>query len=391
MRSTYKIVHKIASTSGLAYSLERGADIGLESNDVWDGIVKVRSLFLYKLVSADDDLTVTVITQNTKGVGQFKNKGWPHYEKMKQLVPSMSKGTYRFTAQEAPPTCPPAASGTPQPPSVLSPLPTTYQIHWQAQSGVAAVARPDIEMRPFQLPVVPANRLGSEPSQFIPPGPPSFPSPSSSVFRPPSVPSSHIGSAVSSIQPSSSVSVRFDHDSNKRKADDDVSMVSVTSGPVSVVSATGSGASTGSRKRRAPARSAAGNSDLSLSLRDGITTLQSSLHANQSLMDRMEIRSASRSLPAATAALGTSELTTTTDAEERKNVAKQLLIENDQDFLTMEQMLVIFDVFGEKRDYVNEYILLATLPASPPELRRGWLSKRLANLCRESHCAGSGD
>lgn len=46
MRSTYKIVHKIASTSGLAYSLERGADIGLESNDVWDGIVKY-DLFFY--------------------------------------------------------------------------------------------------------------------------------------------------------------------------------------------------------------------------------------------------------------------------------------------------------------------------------------------------------
>ena len=46
MKSIYDIVDKIANTSGLAYSLDKGADIRLESQHVWDGIVKVCSYFL---------------------------------------------------------------------------------------------------------------------------------------------------------------------------------------------------------------------------------------------------------------------------------------------------------------------------------------------------------
>ncbi|KAG9318825.1 hypothetical protein JVU11DRAFT_928 [Chiua virens] len=43
MKKTFSIVHKIATTSGLAYSLEKGADIKPESpsQQIWDDIIKV--------------------------------------------------------------------------------------------------------------------------------------------------------------------------------------------------------------------------------------------------------------------------------------------------------------------------------------------------------------
>ena len=46
MKGIYDIVDKIANTSGLAYSMERGADIRLESQHVWDAIIKVHYRFL---------------------------------------------------------------------------------------------------------------------------------------------------------------------------------------------------------------------------------------------------------------------------------------------------------------------------------------------------------
>ncbi|KAN0094984.1 hypothetical protein V8E55_003271 [Tylopilus felleus] len=41
MKSIFEVVHKIANTSGLAYSPESGANIGPESQQIWDDIVKV--------------------------------------------------------------------------------------------------------------------------------------------------------------------------------------------------------------------------------------------------------------------------------------------------------------------------------------------------------------
>ncbi|KAN0082969.1 hypothetical protein V8E55_008764 [Tylopilus felleus] len=107
MKSIYDIIDKIANTSGLAYSLDKGADIGLESQHVWDGIVK-----------------------NTKGAGRFKNKGWVHYDKMKLLLPSRSKGTHKFTAQNTP-TLPSSTSQS----SVSSPSLATHQTTSQSASG----------------------------------------------------------------------------------------------------------------------------------------------------------------------------------------------------------------------------------------------------------------
>ena len=45
MRDTYNIIHKIASSSGLKYTLEKGADVGPESEHVWSEIVRVSPLF----------------------------------------------------------------------------------------------------------------------------------------------------------------------------------------------------------------------------------------------------------------------------------------------------------------------------------------------------------
>ena len=41
MKSIFEVVHKIANTSGLAYSPESGGNIGPESQQIWDDIVKV--------------------------------------------------------------------------------------------------------------------------------------------------------------------------------------------------------------------------------------------------------------------------------------------------------------------------------------------------------------
>jgi len=43
MRKAYEVVDRIANTFGFTYSLELGANIGLESQGIWDDFVKVRS------------------------------------------------------------------------------------------------------------------------------------------------------------------------------------------------------------------------------------------------------------------------------------------------------------------------------------------------------------
>ena len=45
MRDTYDIIHKIASSSGLKYTLEKGTDVGPESEHVWSEIVRVSPSF----------------------------------------------------------------------------------------------------------------------------------------------------------------------------------------------------------------------------------------------------------------------------------------------------------------------------------------------------------
>ncbi|KAF8135552.1 hypothetical protein EV363DRAFT_1134686, partial [Boletus edulis] len=70
IQAIFKIVDKIVTnTSGFMYTLSKGADIGPASQHVWVEFLK-----------------------HTKGASKFNNKGWVHYEKLRQLLPSKSKG-----------------------------------------------------------------------------------------------------------------------------------------------------------------------------------------------------------------------------------------------------------------------------------------------------------
>ncbi|KIK80602.1 hypothetical protein PAXRUDRAFT_158224, partial [Paxillus rubicundulus Ve08.2h10] len=57
LRATYMVIYKICNTSGFAYSLEEGADIGMINQHLWDDYVKVSA-------------------------ASFRNQGWPFYQKM---------------------------------------------------------------------------------------------------------------------------------------------------------------------------------------------------------------------------------------------------------------------------------------------------------------------
>ncbi|KAG1889688.1 uncharacterized protein F5891DRAFT_987277 [Suillus fuscotomentosus] len=68
LHSTFSVVDSIATYSGWEYSLERGANVTAESEMVWTDYMG----------SSKAPLTAK----------KFKNKGWPHYEAMKELLPS---------------------------------------------------------------------------------------------------------------------------------------------------------------------------------------------------------------------------------------------------------------------------------------------------------------
>ncbi|KIK13050.1 hypothetical protein PISMIDRAFT_119671, partial [Pisolithus microcarpus 441] len=69
LRKTFEVIECIKNTSGLTYLRELGANVGLESEAVWNDFIKIH-----------------------KDANSFRNRGWPHYDKMKQLMPSKGKG-----------------------------------------------------------------------------------------------------------------------------------------------------------------------------------------------------------------------------------------------------------------------------------------------------------
>ncbi|KAL4070109.1 hypothetical protein V8B97DRAFT_1965628 [Scleroderma yunnanense] len=75
LRKMFDVVDHIANTSGFAYSLQSGANISLENEAMWNEF-----------------------TKKYKNVSPFCNKGWLHYKKMKQLMPSKGKGLNCFLA-----------------------------------------------------------------------------------------------------------------------------------------------------------------------------------------------------------------------------------------------------------------------------------------------------
>ncbi|EIW59829.1 uncharacterized protein TRAVEDRAFT_167386 [Trametes versicolor FP-101664 SS1] len=82
IKETYMICYKLkqnCGTSGFAWSEERGADIGIEDEAIWEAYIK-------KNPKAD----------------QFKNKGWSLYEAVDRIIPDKVKGKNLFAASQAP-------------------------------------------------------------------------------------------------------------------------------------------------------------------------------------------------------------------------------------------------------------------------------------------------
>ena len=68
----------------------------------------------------------------------------------------------------------------------------------------------------------------------------------------------------------------------------------------------------------------------------------------------------------------TSSPQTTLDAAEHRKKARTLLLQLDRDFLTAEESVMIFDLFGTNNDYVDAYLVLA-LEENMYEVRQSWL------------------
>ncbi|KAF8550355.1 hypothetical protein OG21DRAFT_1525179 [Imleria badia] len=192
---------------------------------------------------------------------------------------------------------------------------------------------------------------------------------SPSATQPQSVPSSYIGSTVTSITPSSSISARMER-SNKRKADNDnVSMASTTCGSAVTVA---SGASTGSRKRHAvhPSQDISG-------LRDDLSTLQTTFQENMQVMEHVFQSSSSKISNQSFRVIATLNAANTTT--EKRHIARTTLLEREKDFLSSEELVVMFDVLGESNDHVDGYLLLVMSATSTDDVRHSWLRKRITD------------
>ncbi|KIO02906.1 hypothetical protein M404DRAFT_147000, partial [Pisolithus tinctorius Marx 270] len=66
---TYTVIDHLSHSSGFAYSLKSGADIGVANENSWDGYMKVH-----------------------KDAAPYKNKGWLFNDRMSVLIPSKCKG-----------------------------------------------------------------------------------------------------------------------------------------------------------------------------------------------------------------------------------------------------------------------------------------------------------
>lgn len=91
LRGTFNVVDKVANASGLSYSMEHGASITPESENMWTDFVK----------------------KNPKAKG-LRDKGWKHYEALKGLIPvkSGNNNSYFATIVTPPPIIPSPSSGS---------------------------------------------------------------------------------------------------------------------------------------------------------------------------------------------------------------------------------------------------------------------------------------
>ena len=63
---------------------------------------------------------------------------------------------------------------------------------------------------------------------------------------------------------------------------------------------------------------------------------------------------------------------------ERRSLARTKLFEYDKDFLSTDELVIMFQLLGENDDFVDSYLLLTTLPTSTDEVQYNWLKRRIA-------------
>lgn len=345
MKKTFDVIERISNASGLSYSRESGASVGLENEMVWADFVK-----------------------KNKHASPFRNKGWPHYEKMKLLMPSKGKGLNRFSALSISDPQPSGDArlstsesetqpdsgetfGTPSsPPREALPATDSAQAD-PAESSTAASSRFDSTTVPQPAHPLSSNAIPPPlpPTSFGPTAPystqtqavpswhpePSYPPTAfQTPFSPPSVPSSFNGSAISSIKPTSSVSARMAA-SRKRPADDE---------PETVVSACMSAAAasstSSSRKRRAA------NTDIVREIGGLRSDINNHLNTFESTITNMSEKALSRMQPGS----GVHPII---------HQARQRFLQLDSTKFSPPEIAALFRKFQHDHDFSDGYLLLA--------------------------------
>ena len=105
-------------------------------------------------------------------------------------------------------------------------------------------------------------------------------------------------------------------------------------------------------------------------LHDDINLLQSTFQTNTDFMRTFQARFSRPTAP------GPAPLDTTSDAVEQKKKARSLLLRLDSDFLSSEELVMLFDLFGSNDDAVDAYVVLASAN-NMAEVRHSWLKKRV--------------
>lgn len=193
-------------------------------------------------------------------------------------------------------------------------------------------------------------------------------------FTPPTAPSSYAGSAVSSIKPSSSISVRAERHGKKRKAeDDDSSMVSSGSQSATAASTT----SSTQRRRLAPVPAALDR------VGDQLSSLNDTFRASVALMgSAMSSAPSPTNRPLPQAGMTATNMSNTSGSSAahisaRKSEATEKLLLLEAESLAPSQIVLIMDYFQKNVSYADTYLVLAKDTPSHKAIREEWLKKRI--------------
>lgn len=98
MRQTYLVVLAITQLSGIEWDNEKGANISDDDPAqvaVWDAYVQVS---FTRTVSLTRIRIIISNQQERSSAKPFRNRGWPPFEKMRELGPSKARGSRQFNA-----------------------------------------------------------------------------------------------------------------------------------------------------------------------------------------------------------------------------------------------------------------------------------------------------